>query len=349
MFYVLSGHVKLSHPFFLLSIYALFFSHFFHDIQSIEKNHSFCYHFYVMSWSEYFQSPYFLERTRIAIMQPEYTPLIRNWCGVKDGVSILDVGCGSGFFTRLLGSGEEDVRLTGVDLDPYLLEYAEKESVNNSRINYVHANALSLPFEDGTFDAVTSHTFLTSVSNPDKSVREMLRVLKPGGILSCVVAMSFENAAASPGYYPKECTWHDEFVLLYNKLWRAYEIVDPALSYAGGLKSSETPRFFATHGLKEISAYPIGKLFSFSNAARSEEDRLKWLSLYKRSEEERLTACMSHPKMHDYFSDREAARYKELLSEKCKYLESHIGENAIWEWYGGVNMLVRGIKSEEKS
>lgn len=301
-----------------------------------------------MNWSEHFQSPYFLERTRVAIMQPEFLPLIRNWCGVQNGSSILDVGCGSGFFSRVLASGNEKVKVTGIDLDAGLIEYAQKETNDNPDITFLQGNALALPFDDCSFDAVTSHTFLTSVSDPDLAVKEMLRVLKPGGVLSCVVAMNFTNAVSSPGYYPKECTWYKEFTLLHNKLWRAYEIVDPSLSYAQGIKASETPHLFVKHGLLEISAYPLGKLFSFSNCARSIEDRLKWLSLYQRSEEERLDSCMKLSLMQDFFSDAEALRYKELLEQKCAYLRENAGENAIWEWDGGVNMLVRGIKCREE-
>ncbi len=300
-----------------------------------------------MNWSDHFQSPYFLERTRIAIFSPEYTPLIRNWCGVKDDVSILDVGCGSGFFSRVLASGDENIRVTGVDLDPGLIEYAKEEAKGDPRMEFIQCDACRLPFKDHEFDAVTSHTFLTSVNDPDRAMEEMIRVLKPGGFLSGVVAMNFENAASSPGHYPDECFWHREFELLYHKLWRAYELIDPAVNYAGGIKPSETPHFFAKHGLLDISAYPIGKMFSFSNAARSEKDRLNWLDLYKKSEEERLVSYMKLPGMADLFSQAEAKRYKELLDEKCDYLRHHLGENSIWEWSGGVNMLVRGIKKKK--
>lgn len=275
---------------------------------------------------------------------PEYIPLIRNLCGVGEGVSILDAGCGSGFFSRVLASGDENIRVTGVDLDGGLIGYAKKESEGDPRMEFLQADVCSLPFKDSEFDGVTSHTFLTSVNDPDRAMKEMIRVLKPGGILSCIVAMNFEDSASSPGYYPAECGFYREFELLYRKLWRAYEMIDPAANYAGGLKSVETPHFFAEHGLLEVSAYPIGKLFSFSNAARSKEDRLKWLSLYEASEIERLDSYMRLPGMTDLFPLDESKRYKELLKEKCDYLRQNIGENMIWEWSGGVNMLVKGIK-----
>ncbi len=301
-----------------------------------------------MSWSDHFQSPYYLERTRTAIYQPEYFPLIRKWCGVGENKRILDVGCGSGFFSRVLASGNENVSVMGIDLDKGLIEYARTKAKDLPGMDFFEGDALHLPFKDREFDAVTSHTFLTSVNDPAGALKEMIRVLKPGGILSCIVAMNFENACSSPGHYPGECTWHKEFELLYHKLWRAYELIDPVSNYAGGLKPSETPGFFAEHGLLEVSAYPIGKLFSFSNEARTRQDRLEWLTLYKKSEEERLKAYMSLPGMRSLFSPDEAGRYMELLDEKCRYLKDHIGENRIWEWSGGVNMLVRGIKNSEE-
>ena len=49
-------------------------------------------------WSVYFQTPEYLEQTRKFLILPEYEPLVRNWCGVRDGMRILDVGCGTGYF-----------------------------------------------------------------------------------------------------------------------------------------------------------------------------------------------------------------------------------------------------------
>ena len=74
----------------------------------------------IKKWSVYFQNPEFLERTRMFLIQKELYPLVRNWCGVKDNVRLLDVGCGTGYFTRLLVSGDENVSAVGIDMEePY--------------------------------------------------------------------------------------------------------------------------------------------------------------------------------------------------------------------------------------
>ena len=104
---------------------------------------------------------------------------------------MLDVGCGTGYFTRLLSSGDEGVKATGIDLEEDFIKYAPKEAKERGlSIDFMVGDALFLSFEDNTFDAVTSHTFFTSIHDPKKAMAEMIRVTKPGGMISSVTPMS---------------------------------------------------------------------------------------------------------------------------------------------------------------
>ena len=159
-----------------------------------------------MKWSVYFQTPEYLEQTRKFLILPEYEPLVRKWCGVRDGIRILDVGCGTGYFTRLLTKGGESVHAVGIDIEETFIRYAREASADLP-IEFQVGDALALPFEDASFDLVTSHTFFTSISDPVRAMDEMKRVLKPGGMIASVTAMSFMHNAFDMGVYPEECSW----------------------------------------------------------------------------------------------------------------------------------------------
>ena len=294
-----------------------------------------------MKWSVYFQTPEFLEQTRMFLILPEYEPLVRSWCGVRDGIRILDVGCGTGYFTRLLTGGGENVSAVGLDLEEPFIRYA-REAAAGLPIEFVVGNALALPFEDASFDLVTSHTFFTSISDPEKAMAEMKRVLKPGGTIASITTMDFMPSAADAGVYPETCTWVQPLQSQTMKLYRAYERLAPMQTYIPGIKPNQMPRFFAHQGLRQICAYPIGKISCWSNAAVPVESKMAWLDLYYRSEADRLAAFMALPEMEPLFSKADAARYLELLDEKCAWLRSRPEENTVWDWNGGCNLLITG-------
>lgn len=97
---------------------------------------------------------------------------------------ILDVGCGSGGELRnLMRYGADPANLYGIDLIPERVEIAKKLSPN---FNITEGSATELPFEDNSFDIVSQFTVFTSILDKDireKAASEMLRVLKPNGII----------------------------------------------------------------------------------------------------------------------------------------------------------------------
>lgn len=296
-------------------------------------------------WSVYYQNPAYLERTRMSMIPAELHPVVRSWCGVRDGSRILDVGCGTGFFTRLLTSGPEQVSAVGVDLEVPFIEYARNAAAKRDLdIEFLVGDAYDLPFEDQSFDVVASHTFFTIVPDPQKAISEMLRVLRPGGILASVTPMSFMPSAMTFGRWPDNVEWHKEFEAEFNRFYGLYMKFDPLGTRIRGLKPSAIPGFFADNALKTVCGYPLGRCFSLSNAAMPEADKLTYLDLYQESEEYKLNVFMRLPEMREQVTEEEAERFRSLIRQKCDWHRNHLDENSIWEWQGSVNLLVTGVK-----
>ena len=109
--------------------------------------------------------------------------LILRLAGSLRGCSILDVGCGDGTLA-LLGVTNGAARVTGCDPDPRMIAMARaKAAGRDARVDFLVARSQALPFPDSTFDIVTCIAVLTFVSDADIAIREIARVLRPGGRL----------------------------------------------------------------------------------------------------------------------------------------------------------------------
>src|SRR5712691_1866215 len=118
---------------------------------------------------------------------------------------ILDVGCGTGSILERLGNPEKNV---GIDLAPEAISFCRERGLNN----VLQADICALPFADTSFDAVICSSVLYHqwVGDVGGAVREMHRVLRPGGVLLInVPAFPFLRSA------------HDEAVMTARRFRKA--------------------------------------------------------------------------------------------------------------------------------
>jgi SAM-dependent methyltransferase len=101
---------------------------------------------------------------------------------IHAGDCVLDVACGPGNTTRtFVGEVGSDGLVVGVDSSPTMLARAVSDTPPDDPLAYVRADGSELPFGDATFDAVSCYGALYLMDDPFGSLREMIRVLKPGG------------------------------------------------------------------------------------------------------------------------------------------------------------------------
>jgi SAM-dependent methyltransferase len=103
---------------------------------------------------------------------------------LRPGMRLLDVGSGPGSITLDLAALVAPGEVVGVDVQEREVEaaraLASERSIDNARFEV--GDAYALPFPDASFDAVFSHATLLHLGDPARALREMRRVLRPGGV-----------------------------------------------------------------------------------------------------------------------------------------------------------------------
>ncbi len=98
--------------------------------------------------------------------------LVRALLRLKPGDTVLDVGCGTGWFTRRVAA--DGAKVAGVDLDAGALAFAREHSCGET--SYLRGDATALPFAGSSFDAVLSVTALCFVEQWPRALAEIVRV-----------------------------------------------------------------------------------------------------------------------------------------------------------------------------
>jgi SAM-dependent methyltransferase len=105
-----------------------------------------------------------------------------DWLPPREGMTILDMPCGRGFYLNMLRYVSPGVRLVGGELDRPVIEKAARNVGHLPGIALVNCNIYAMPFPDETFDGVIVSEILEHVDDDVRALREVMRVLKPGGV-----------------------------------------------------------------------------------------------------------------------------------------------------------------------
>ena len=169
--------------------------------------------------------------------------------GLKNARRVLEVGCGTG---AILASMTTPASLHGLDLAPAALAEAK---IHAPGARLVHADALSLPYPDFTFDITFCHFLLLWVRDPLRVVREMARVTRPGGHVLALAEPDYSQRVDKPESLAPLGKWQAEALRRQG--------ADPAF----GARLADT---FARAGIEVVETGTIQR--SESDASRGERE-----------------------------------------------------------------------------
>lgn len=134
-------------------------------------------------WSENIQGVLNLDLSREMRFKDDRKELFLNLLGIKEGMTVADIGCGPGAVTRKLSKWlEGKVQVIGVDRDTNFIKYAKEKAQKQGLRNicYYEGDALKLPLEDNSVDVCISNTVIEHVPNQE-FLMEQKRICKPYG------------------------------------------------------------------------------------------------------------------------------------------------------------------------
>ncbi|MEW5786887.1 MAG: methyltransferase domain-containing protein [Pseudomonadota bacterium] len=185
---------------------------------------------------------------------------------------VLEVGCGVGAQLAVLLERFPHTRFTGIDLSPVQLAQARAllaEPLAAGRVELEEGSAYRLPFADGQFDGACIFWVLEHLPDPAGVLKEVLRVLKPGGVLYCTEVFNAGLYAYPP--QPALTAWWRMFNELQRDLGG-----DPDVGVRLGALLDEAG--FTHIGFREVSPQVDARL---RDPARRREELDFWLTLLR--------------------------------------------------------------------
>lgn len=188
-----------------------------------------------------------------------------RFAGVSAGMTVLDVGCGTGVVA--VTAARSGARVQAIDLTPELLERAQENGrIADVQVTWLPGDVEELPFADAEFDVVLSQFAHIFAPRPEIALAEMLRVLKPGGtiafatwppetVVGSTMALTGRYMPPPPPGIVSPVLWGDPNVV---KERLANKVVDLAFDRGSLHVSALSPQNYRAH--IERNAGPIVKL-----------------------------------------------------------------------------------------
>ncbi len=299
----------------------------------------------VLSWSG-IQTAEVLARSRAPRFRPEWRSTLIGYFGLTPGMRVLEVGCGPGTLAPYLADGiQPGGQVVGVDLDEDFVRRAREAaemSGGRSRVAYQVGDAYALPFAGGAFDAAVSYTGIGVLTDPERAVREMRRVVRPGGVVAVAEAVSgpwgfrFDGSDSLPDASPyPDAT---RYWALCRRLLAGVAAGRPAGIGSSRWPPAAMPALLAAIGLREIVINAWGYV---TTADDGREDGMGIEGrIAGESDLETLAADIkADPARRHLLSEEEWTEWERVSAARRRWRESHL----TYSYEAGLSVVVRGI------
>lgn len=176
---------------------------------------------------------------------------LADLCELRAGARVVDLGCGPGESAFGMIDLVPGIEVVGVDVSATMIAIAglrRRFDRAGPSTTFVRADAMHLPFDDASFDAATGHSFLYLVPDAARVMREVARVLRPGGRCAFL-----EPSSELRGIFPADIArraLRDPRFVASMALWRI------ASSRFGRFDAARFERIFAQAGLETVEVRP---------------------------------------------------------------------------------------------
>ena len=176
-----------------------------------------------------------------------------------EATSLADIGCGQGHWSRQLYPYlRSPARLAGIDREPQWVAAAQQNFRHAFPLaapdlaTFATGDATKIPLPDNSFDVVTSQTVLMHLARPLDALHEMLRVLRPGGLLVCVEPNNLWNYLNFTSLTPAEDV---ATIVRRFEFWLHYHRGKIAEGHGDHTIGDLLPGYFAQLGVTEITVH----------------------------------------------------------------------------------------------
>lgn len=148
-------------------------------------------------WQMDASAPELYERYLVPAITSIWASDLLDRISPSGGECVLDIACGTGVVARLARQRGHTGRLVGIDVNNAMLAIARE---NSSEVEWIEGSALDLPFDADSFDVVLCQLGLQFFPDRALALKEMVRVLKPGGRAGMSVYSAIERTPAAHAF-----------------------------------------------------------------------------------------------------------------------------------------------------
>jgi len=167
-----------------------------------------------------------------------------DWIAAPPGSSWLDIGCGTGSLTRLILDTRQPKEVIGIDSSSEFISYAN-HAIIDPIVRFQVGYAQTLELDTSSVDVAVSGIMLNFVPQPETALREMIRVIKPGGTIG-IFLWDYANGMEMLRFFWNAAVQHDTKAKEYDEGFRF------PLCQEGQLEA-----LIEEMGLKQVTSNPI--------------------------------------------------------------------------------------------